>query len=157
MRVLIIDDDGDKRKALAEFVRELYPDAVNIEKASYQSGCEEALISAPDIILLDMTLPTYDVIPAEGETGGRHRPYGGRDVLRELSRRDMPSRVVIVTQYDMFSDGEDVNSLDDLKARLVSEFRSNYVATIFFQSSSSSWRSELAEAMAEAILKNMEG
>lgn len=156
MNILIVDDDGDKRTLLAEFVGSLYPEAECRQRGSYQSGCEDAIESRPDIVLLDMAFPTYDVVPSEGETGGRQRPYGGRDVLREMTRHELPCRVIIVTQYDTFGEGEEVMSLDELRDRLAEEFQGTYVKTVFFQSSSSSWRAELAEALSLALVKGDE-
>jgi CheY-like chemotaxis protein len=148
MIFLIVEDDKGKERQLFDLVHDRHPGAVILERRSYQSGLKEILSSRPDIILMDMSIPTFDVAPGEGETGGRLRPYGGRDLLREISRRTLPSRVIIVTQYDVFDEG--LVTLDELKSGLATEFPANYVDTVFYQAAASDWREQISSAIMRA-------
>ncbi|QDT44621.1 hypothetical protein Pan241w_47340 [Gimesia alba] len=85
MLTVIIEDDENKRKQLVNFVKELLPSSEITERRSYQSGLKEILGSTPDLVLLDMSMPTFDVTPKD--KGGRTRAYAGRDILEEIDRR----------------------------------------------------------------------
>ncbi|BDU75544.1 hybrid sensor histidine kinase/response regulator [Mesoterricola sediminis] len=57
-RVLIIDDDGDLRAALAEYLRGMGLDV--LEAADGESGLEAVRAHAPALVLLDLTMPGMD-------------------------------------------------------------------------------------------------
>lgn len=141
MRVLLIEDDINKTKQLVEFLNGL-PEVEKLDvQRSYQSGLKAAILGSADLIVLDMTLPRYDVSPTE--KGGRTRAYAGRELLGQLVRKKVLSRVVVVTQFDNFKEGRDAMSLDQLAAELARRFPGIYLGTIFYQSGQSGWREEL--------------
>ena len=102
MNLLIIEDDMSKIKKIKSFIEDNYQEFSVNEAHSYQSGMKNVLNFKPDVILLDMSLPTYDVSPRE--QGGRPRSFGGRDILYEIKRKKMSSRAIIVTQFEDFRD-----------------------------------------------------
>jgi len=53
------------------------------------------LAEVPDLVLLDMSMPTFDM--TDKDKGGRHRGFGGRDILEDIARRGASTKVVIVT------------------------------------------------------------
>jgi len=63
MRILIIEDDANK----AEHIRACVTSRSTVSEVevrrSFQSGLREAIVSEYDLILLDMTMPSYDVGP----------------------------------------------------------------------------------------------
>lgn len=145
MKILVIEDDAHKARQLAEFVK-VEAEVTPAESRSYQSGLRAVLADSPDIVLLDMSLPTYDV--SRVETGGRSRPYAGREILTELKRKGIATKVVVVTQFESFGEGSEAMTLTELKRELGGEFATNYVGTVFYQPSESSWRQELRSLLA---------
>ncbi|QRN95533.1 hypothetical protein JRI60_41805 [Archangium violaceum] len=145
MRILVIEDDHNKAKKICDFLREAASDANINERRAYQSGLKEAITTVPDLIVLDMTMPTYEISLAE--KGGRIRPYAGREILSAIKRRKLKSKIVIVTQFESFGEGADVMTLEQLKTKLQSEFPDNYLTTIFYQPSESSWRDHLEQTL----------
>lgn len=150
MKVLIVEDDGFKEQDITEMVAKCLPVATIEHRRSYQSGLAAAISLRPEIVLLDMSIPTFDVALNSGETGGRPRPYGGRDLLKELTRRKIGSKVIVVTQYDMFGEGQDLMTLEQLKVGLAQQFPNNYLTTVFYKSEQSEWRTAIAEALTAA-------
>ena len=144
-RVLVIEDDPNKSSLLRTFLRELLPSADVIERRSFHSGLREAL-TGPDLIVLDMTLPTYDI--SSTEKGGRTRPYGGREILSELKRRSVIVPVVVVTQFESFGEGEETMTLDQLRLQLEEEFSASYKGAVFYQAAESDWRRALRDVIA---------
>lgn len=141
MRILIAEDDSNKIKHIADLLREAEPSAQIVEKRSYQSSLKEALANRPDVIVLDMSMPNYDLSPSE--PGGRFRHYAGRDILREIKRKGLEARVVVVTQYESFGEGKEMMTLDQLKSQLNAEFPGLYVGTVFYRPSETTWRDDL--------------
>lgn len=145
MKILVIEDDHNKARKICEFLRESGVTDKVVEKRAYQSGLKEAVASEPDLIVLDMTMPTYEISPAE--KGGRIRPYAGREILSALKRRQLRSKVVIVTQFESFGEGSEVLTLEQLRSHLSRDFPNNYLATVFYQPSESGWREKLEQVV----------
>lgn len=142
MRVLIVEDDPNKLEQLVAAIADGIEHATIVQRRSYQSGLREALCDPPfEIIVADMTLPTYDVTSTE--SGGRTRVYGGKEILRELARRRVPSRVVIVTQFESFGQGDQRKTLHELSEELAQEHSGTYHGTVFYHPAQTGWRTEL--------------
>ena len=99
MRVLLIEDDENKRGQLISFLKEEIADVVVGVAASYHSGLRGVLDRSSDLVLLDMTIPTFDI--GVEESGGRSQLYGGREILgKQMDRLDIRIPVIVVTQFD---------------------------------------------------------
>ena len=62
MKILIVEDDENKLNNLKDFINEYYLNEVNIDIChSFQSGLESILINKYDLLLLDMSLPNFDL------------------------------------------------------------------------------------------------
>lgn len=152
MRILIIEDDPNKSKQLREHIMTTIGDSAVEERRSYQSGLKSAASGIYDVVILDMSLPTYDISPRE--RGGRTRPFAGREILSELARRDVHCHVIIVTQFESFGEGSERMTLRQLNDQLRNEFQDRYIQTVYYQAAESGWRMELTSAFSS--IKAME-
>lgn len=143
MKVLIVEDDLNKLKQISSYLQGIIEGADISEMKSYQSGLRSAIEQNPDLIILDMSMPTFDLSPIE--PGGKFRHYAGRDILKQLKRKCMKSKVIIVTMYESFGEGEDILTLDELKNQLENDFKENYLNTIFYQPATSEWKDNLSK------------
>jgi CheY-like chemotaxis protein len=148
MRVLVVEDDPYKLQRLQAFVGDALRGADIIACKSYQSGLQEAIEGSPDIIVLDMSLPTYEVTATE--SGGRSRPFGGREILDEIKRKGQCPWVIVVTGLPSFGEGKEKMSLDQMKAILRVEFAGMYRGTIYYHASESEWQAALQRELLEA-------
>jgi len=139
MKVIIIEDDPLKINAINDFLKthEVKTELYN----SYQAGLLAILKNHYDLVLLDMQLPNFDI--KSGEDGYKLRPLAGRDILREIKRKRLPCKVVVVTQFDTFGENGNFASLDDWHKYFSNEFSSIYLSTIFYNPSSNSWKDQL--------------
>lgn len=141
MKVVIIEDNPLKAQQITDALLE-FDSSIEIEqRRSYQSGLRFLLNDRADLIVLDMTMPTYDI--TANEKGGRHRPYAGRDVLDEMKRKSIKSKVVVVTQFETFGEGLERKSLEVLRGELQNAFPDLYLGTVYYSSKLSGWRIEL--------------
>lgn len=79
MRILIIEDDSNKRRRIADEIRKIRKDVHLSEARSYQNGVRELMSNQFDFLLLDMSLPIYDISP--DEDGFQVDPFSGRNIL----------------------------------------------------------------------------
>lgn len=141
MKILIVEDDDIKRNRISGFLKQAYPSAEIEENASYQSGLGSVLNSKFDMIILDMTMPIFDVSPEED--GGRPQPYAGRKILQQMKRRNINASVIIVTQFDIFGDEKNTKTLFELNKELTQEFQGLYKGSVFYHASQDRWQDEL--------------
>ena len=130
MNVLLIEDDDFKAGKIKRAV-ETQNSVTSIDVArSVSSGIAALLRQLPDILLLDMSLTTFDLGPDEG--GGRPRNFGGIEIFEELARLKVHLPVVVITQFETFiKDGRNVNMME-IRKILKSEFPDNFKSIIYF-------------------------
>ena len=149
MRILIIEDDENKRSQLLTFLEQDVPSAAVDTAGSLHSGLGKLLSAKYDLILLDMTMPTFDVTADEG--GGRPQPYGGRSLLRQMDRRGISTPVVVVTQFDRFGDADDALTLTELESELALGHPRIYRGSVYYNATVESWKGQLHGRIAEVL------
>jgi len=152
MKILLVEDDPNKSGKIRHFIGDSIPGAELVCRPSYQSGLAAALGERFDLILLDMSLPTYDIHGAD--QGNRTRAFGGREILDALKRRGSRLRVAVVTQFETFGDGADAMTLGQLNEQLRREYPDNYVGTVFYQPSETTWQQEMARLLRQEVGKS---
>lgn len=146
MKILIVEDDNNKRSRLVKLVSDTVPGSQITERSSYQSGLATALNENFDLLILDMSMPTYD---AQAGAGGTHRRYAGRDILRELQRKGRATRAVVVTQFESFGEGKNRQTIEELKQELLNNYADIYDSTIYYHAAQSDWRDQLGQRIQE--------
>jgi len=146
MKVLIVEDDPNKMAQIQELLNKSFSAWEVLSRASYQAGLKTALLESPDVLLLDMTMPTYD--DKGQDSGGRERRYAGEQILRYLHRKHVRCSVVIVTQFERFGEGDDQITLRELGCRLEKEFPRLYEGVVFYQAGATRWMDELRVKLA---------
>lgn len=143
--ILLVEDSDHKRVRVLELIRDVCPGVEIVEARSFNSGARAIDGVAFDLVIMDMSLPTYD--RSATESGGKFRALGGRELARKIVRRGQKSKIIFFTQYDAFS-GPDSHTLDSLRGLLSKECGDNFHSLIYYDSSSSSWRDQLISALA---------
>lgn len=141
MRALIIEDDELKTERLKGFLDQELPDHQVEVARSYKSGLRALVASTRALVILDMTLPTFDIAP--GSDGGRPLNLGGRDLLRQMKRRSLAYPTVVVTGFDAFGSEPKAVTLAQLDNELKGEFGNFYIGSIYFNATSDDWRDKL--------------
>lgn len=97
MRVLVVEDDDFKFEDIADLLQTL-PLAVEATRASsVQAGYEAIQRAGYDYIILDMALPSHNLVAGTGNP--YPEPVGGLEVLLELADQRRPEKVIVLTQY----------------------------------------------------------
>lgn len=150
MNVLIVEDDENKRQHLVRLLKKELGAHIT-ERKSYQSGLKEITHNAYDVMLLDMTMHTYDKSPVEN--GGLLKHFAGREILAQMDRKHRVTPVIVVTQYDNFGEGAAKKSLSELKKELEEGYRRLYMGTVYYDVASDSWHKELINLIHKTLAR----
>jgi DNA-binding NtrC family response regulator len=140
MRILVIEDDDNKYNPVKNFLIELYNENVTIiHKKSYQSGMEILYAEKFDLLILDMSIPNFDV--TELDDGGDTLDRGGEFILEEMDRENIIIKSIIITQYEEFKGV----SLAEIDKNLREEFKQSYLGCVSYNTGYDNWKTELQE------------
>ncbi|MHC8412054.1 hypothetical protein ACYZTR_18585 [Pseudomonas sp. Hz4] len=144
MKMLIIEDDEDKLKTLAEFIGAEFPGYLIETAMSYNSGLRAIIKGSKvyDFILLDMSMPNYDVSPSE-PSGGSPESFAGSELLAQMKLRGIQIPTVVVTMFDAFGDNSSKVSLQQLVEKLATQFKPTFRGSVYYNPAENGWRSSL--------------
>jgi CheY-like chemotaxis protein len=140
-RILLIEDDSDKREKISSFVQSVVSYKIElIEAESLRSGWKAILRDGRfDLILLDMSMPGFDSETEKG--GGDPESFAGSEIMAQMSLRGIVIPVIVVTQYNTFDNG--AVSLDELVKSFYASYPEFFIGYIYYNSALDSWKSEL--------------
>ncbi|MFM5335799.1 hypothetical protein ACET97_04550 [Aeromonas enteropelogenes] len=146
---MIIEDQQDKRDDIANLLcKWLNIDNTSISScSSLHSALRSIVYDEPyDLVMLDMSLPTFD-ISSEEPTGGTSESYGGKELLYQMMLRDTKYPTVVVTQYMSFNKG----SIDllDLDQEFQREFSDFYLGYVYYNAAVDDWKNALIKILGE--------
>lgn len=154
LKILIVEDDEPKRGQVATFLADQFPTCDLHEARAFQSGLKAIMEDCPDMIVLDMSMATFDKSP--DEPGGRFQPFAGREILRQMRRQNKNIPVVVLTQYDLFGQGNDVLSLEELDNQLRSGFSAMYLGAVYYNPNVDGWKEPLYRLLLEGVRRTKE-
>jgi CheY-like chemotaxis protein len=151
VRILLIEDDPFKAKRLMSFVGDNFASHQSSVARSVSAGLTSLFSAAPpDVLLLDMSLSTFDVGPRE--TGGRPQNFGGIAILEHMVRRSLDLPVFVITQFETFPKDDKEMSLAEVEADLKLRFPAIFRGLIYYSSRETQWEAKLASALKETGL-----
>lgn len=150
MKALIIEDDEDKLKTLTEFISKEFPENSIDHAKSYNSGLRAIIrgASSYEFILLDMSMPNYDITPTE-PTGGEPERFAGEVLLAQMKLRRINTPTIVVTMFDAFGDSPSKVSLKQLVEKLAAEFKPTFRGSVYYNPAEDGWRSSLKSLVNE--------
>lgn len=149
MKILVVEDDENKRQQLVNFLQEYRRDIIVIVERSLQSGLRKIRKESFDVVILDMTLPTYDTTP--DESGGQTHIFGGREFLEQMSRFNINTPAIVVTQFVTFGKGPRAMSLQDLHGELLREHPTRYQGAVYYHAAIRGWQTALRERLDDCL------
>lgn len=147
--IYVVEDDALKASRVRDFLVSQYLNSEISCLGSFNTGLKAILERTPDILILDMTLPTFE--RSSNSREGRIRPLGGYELLRKLKLRGIVTKAIVVTQLERFGDGASQQTFQEIHMRCEVEFPGIYVAGVYFDQSGLLWQKTLGD-----ILKNIE-
>ncbi|RTE86570.1 MULTISPECIES: response regulator [Gammaproteobacteria] len=146
MKVLMVEDDKYKSQAISKYLDSL-PEHFDIDiEESLNSGLFKLEECHFDLIILDMSMPSFDISKSD-PSGGAPESFAGKEFLSHMSLIGKTIPVIIVTQYDSFGPDEQQTSLNTLKKNLQIEYPQLYKASVYFSIKSDEWKRALLDAL----------
>lgn len=145
MRILLVEDDDYKSSDIARAIVKKLNNSEVIKAASVTSALRYVSSQSFDLLILDMSLPTFDLSGAGG--GGSPQSQGGVEVLRLMKRRHLTAPVIVITQYpDIEFDGQEV-PLARASKLLAERFQLPVLACLAYEFDRDTWRHDLSAVL----------
>lgn len=151
MKIFIIEDDLLKLGLLQEYLQHTYREAVIESFGSYNSGLRACEDGEPDLVILDMALPTFDRKPNKRD--GRQRALGGYDLLTKFELKELPIKAIVVTQLTDFGDGDERMSFTEITNICKDEFPDYFLGSVYFAQSNTDWQNDLQIILDATVIK----
>lgn len=154
MNVLLVEDDDEKLDDIYRFLLAEYP-SVEVKIArSFASGLRLVMAnkSNTDLILMDMSMPSFDISEQE-PSGGTPEGFAGRELLAQMKLRSVLIPTIVVTMFDSFGEKSDKKSLEQLTQELKGLYSPPFFDLVYYDSRQEGWRSALRESIG-AVLRS---
>lgn len=145
MRILIIEDNHSKLKRIRDFLEWNYQFLSIHDAMSYTAGLRRLYDDQWDLVLLDMSLPVYDMNIQD--SGGDKKSIAGKEIIKRMQHRKIIVPTVIVTQFDTF--GDNGITIESLNEEFERDFSEIWRGTINYEKSS--WMTNLKNIIDEII------
>ena len=153
MKILMIEDGEYKRDRVSEFLCSEFENIELTIKESFSTGVKEILGNSFDLLILDMSLPTFD--KNDGGSGGDFRVNGGLELAEKLKRKNKLIPFIFLTQYTSFSNNDqEVRSIENIDLSSKNKFGENYLGYIYYEHAKFEWKSILEEVI-KSHVKNI--
>lgn len=150
IHALLVEDESPKLAHIRRFMRESFSNISVSDARSVSTALEVIEDDSFDLLLLDMSLPTFDV--GQGEHGGRPQGFGGIEILRHIAMAGIVLPTIVLTGYEAFPDEAGaLIDLDTLRQRMTEEFPETVIAVVHFNSSLDDWRASLRPVIEQII------
>lgn len=146
MRILVVEDDPNKRRQLLALLATEYPHTETETSISLIGALRKAISVKPDIVILDMTLPNYD----NDGAAGMHA-FGGEEFLRQVARRGLSPKVIIFTQFETFGEGSAQKDRRELERSLSRDFPALYRGFVYYNAALTGWTKHLLQCIDSTI------
>ena len=147
--ILRVEDEAPKRENIKALLDNMGLGEAVVEARSVGSAIRCLRTEKYDLVILDMSLPTFDI--SRGESGGRPQGVGGIEVLRYLDRFRVRVPVVVVTAYPAFAQGNKEIDLSSLESTLQRDHPHTFRHLVLYNSMFSTWKTELQGTITEAL------
>ena len=128
MRILIIEDNLNKLKQIRNLLENKYLSCQVDETYAFNNGMNKVLKNNWDLVVLDMSLPTYKI--SSTESGGDKKPVAGKNIMKRMLNKNILSPVVVITQFETFDD--DKISLESLNKEFETSYSQIWKGTIYY-------------------------
>jgi CheY-like chemotaxis protein len=149
VKVLLVEDEDPKLAGLVKFLRDFeIPLSITVAR-SVKSALAELRTTSPDMLVLDMSLPTFDI--SLNEPGGRPQGFGGLEIVRYLDSVDSYTPTIVVSAYEAFSRSGQNIELKTLATELMRDYPQIISGVVYFNPMQGRWSEELTSLIESCI------
>ena len=123
-------------------------EGIEIEiRDSFRAGLRDIMSNSYDVLLLDMSLPTWERESVRKQEGFER--FGGETIMREMKRKNKLIPTIVITMFSEFGMGKSFIDLENLDKHLQLQFNDFYHGYIKYSSSERKWEDELIKVLGE--------
>lgn len=146
--VLIVEDDDYKLESLQECLAQFTEIEVTVCR-SFTSAAKAIKRTTFDLILLDMSLPTFDGGGAGDE--GDAQGLGGKRLIRLCHEYGTLCATILVTQFSNYEDLGRTTSVAQLARELAEILDTLFMGTVRYNRASTEWKASLTSYLKAAL------
>jgi DNA-binding NarL/FixJ family response regulator len=151
MKILIIEDSDYKTRGITGLLATMELNANIMVEKSFQSGMKKLMEEKPELVILDMALPTSD--PMKGESESRNRPFGGEELIREIELENINTKVIVLTQFDQFPSITGSIDHNTIFKRMKLDFPCIFFGGVYYNVLNATWEKNLKILINGALKK----
>ena len=146
--ILIVEDESPKYEHIRSFFIDMIVDVNIVQSRSVSSAIDYLDDLLPDLLILDMSLPTFDI--SDQETGGRPQGFGGIEILRNMYLEEKFCPTVVVTGYPSFlKESGEMVGLNELRVELLGKYDDFLKDVLHFNTTTNEWKNEMYRIISE--------
>lgn len=138
MKILLVEDSKDKMNIIKDV---LVSKSIDVTVEESVRGAIDRIDSteAFDLIILDMSLPLFDITD-DVPDGGEAESFGGYEIIEQMNFLHIFTPVVVITHYRNFQGG---TTYEALEVQLKSSYPEIVNGMIYYDHPSTTWKHEL--------------
>ncbi len=149
MDILIVEDNTNKLECIKKFFETKIPGCFIDETYSFSGGRKKVFEREWDLVVLDMSLPTYDI--TRSESGGDKKPVAGINIIKRMKNREVNYPTIVITQFETFD--EEKISLTSLNQELEEKYSDIWKGTIYY--GDDDWEIQLSDLLSKQVIVNL--
>lgn len=149
MRILFAEDDDPKSQNIESFLVGRDTNFSMQKVKSVRSTIDALRVAIPELVLLDMSLPTFDI--GRPEPGGRPQSAGGISVLDHMQHAEIVVPTIIITQHEAFDYEGSTISLSALLKTLSVKYSDCFAGLVRYNTITGQWRNDLANVLSNCF------
>jgi CheY-like chemotaxis protein len=148
-KILLVEDDEKKIDDIVRYFETTHPDLDLTIKKSYKSGLREIIVNSYDLVLIDMSLPTWDSMDLEPV--GSFENFGGYNIMKEMERKKIKTKALLITMFDEFGQSDTSITVNQINEVLNQQFSDFYLGYVFYNSRENDWQINLNDKISNFI------
>ncbi|MDM8359741.1 response regulator [Pandoraea communis] len=149
MKILIVEDDSFKYSKVAELLREIFHDAELLHRDNVHGAINYVRSESPDLILLDMSLPSHPAVVGEGSPVSM--PAGGIEIILELKMlKKIGIKTIVLTQYPDVEIEYEYYSIIDSERAIKSLYGMQALSVVHYDNDSNEWKDKLKNILTKS-------
>lgn len=146
--VLIVEDDDYKLESLQECLIQFDNIEVTV-CSSFTSAAKAIKKTTFNLLLLDMSLPTFDGGGASDE--GEAQGLGGKRLIRICSEYGTLCPTILVTQFSNYEGLGKTTTVTEMASELTAILGERFIGTVRYNRASSEWKDRLNTYLQTAL------
>lgn len=142
---LIIEDDQHKLDDFCGLLTHLHPKILIASAKSVQEAIEKLDLQKFDLVVLDMALPSHDLLPGMGSP--MSLLSGGMEIVYEFDHQERLEPVIIVTQHPEIEIDSELIKIGRARRELLERYKVNLLDCIHYEVGGLSWKEKFRKAI----------